>query len=81
VLADSLSGESGDVINVLNRLNLRLIVAIRSNHGVLVAPGKKVRYNRWRAYLQPLCHRQPETRYIREIIFGKAREIRYYAHQ
>lgn len=45
---------------------------------MLVAPGQKVRYNRWREYIQPLSHRQPETRYIREIIFGKARALRYY---
>jgi len=76
VLADSLYGESGDVIRMLERLNLRFIVAIRSNHGVLVAPGQKLRYNRWRAYIQPLSHRRPETRYIREIIFGKVRAIR-----
>lgn len=81
VLTDSLYGESGDVISVLERLKLPFIVAIRSNHGVLVAPGQKVRYNHWRGYVQPLSHRQPETRYIREIIFGKARSIRYYAHQ
>lgn len=65
VLADSLYGESGDVISVLERLKLPFIVAIRSNHGVLLAPGQKVRYNRWRAYMQPLSHRQSETRYIR----------------
>jgi SRSO17 transposase len=40
VLADSLYGESGDVIRMLERLNLRFIVATRSNHGVLVAPGQ-----------------------------------------
>jgi SRSO17 transposase len=37
-----------------------------------------VRYNSWRAYQQNLSHRQPERRYIREIIFGKRRSIRYY---
>jgi SRSO17 transposase len=61
VLADSLYGESGDMISILERLNLPFIVAIRSNHGVLVALLQKVRYNRWRAYIQPLSHRQPET--------------------
>lgn len=45
VLADSLYGESGDVIRELERLKLPFIVALRSNHGVLVAPGQKVRYN------------------------------------
>ena len=67
VLADSLYGESGDVIGELTRLKLPFIVAIRSNHGVLLA---------LRAYTQALSHRPPETRYIREIIFGKARSMR-----
>lgn len=78
VLADSMYGESGNVIRVLQELNLAFIVAIRSNHGVLVAPGQRLRYNSWRAYQQNLAHRQPERRYIREIIFGKRRDIRYY---
>lgn len=78
VLADSLYGESGNVIGVLQELKLPFIVAIRSNHGVLIAPGQRVRYNSWRAYWQNLSHRQPEKRYIREIIFGKRRSIRYY---
>ena len=77
VLADSLYGESGNVIRVLS-LKLHFLVAIRSNHGVLVGPGQRVRYNSWRAYQQNLSHRQPERRYIREIIFGKRRAIRYY---
>jgi SRSO17 transposase len=78
VLADSLYGESGNVIGVLEELKLNFIVAIRSNHGVLVGPGQRVRYNNWRAYQQHLSHRQAERRYIREIIFGKRRSIRYY---
>lgn len=78
VLADSLYGESGNVIGVLKELKLNFIVAIRSNHGVLIGPGQRVRYNSWRAYQQSLSHRQPERRYIREIIFGKRRTIRYY---
>lgn len=56
VLADSLYGESVDVIRELERLKLPFIVAIRSNHGVLMAQGQKVRYNRWRAYTQLLSH-------------------------
>jgi SRSO17 transposase len=78
VLADSLYGECSDVISVLKRFNLRFIVAIRSNHGVLMPQGQKVRYNRWRAYTQALSHRPPETRYIREIVFGTVRWVRYY---
>lgn len=78
VLADSLYGESGNIIGVMEELSLSFIVAIRSKHGVLVGPGQRVRYNSWRAYQQNLSHRQPEKRYIREIIFGKRRAIRYY---
>lgn len=46
VLADSLYGESGDVIKVLEELNLEFIVAIRCNHGVLMPPKSRKRYNR-----------------------------------
>lgn len=52
VLADSLYGESSSVIDTLEALSLDFIVAIRSNHSVLVAPGERVRYNRWKAYQQ-----------------------------
>ena len=62
VLADSLYVESGDVVHELQHLKLRFIVAIRSNHSGLIAPGQKIRYNRWRAYVQPLSHRPDETR-------------------
>ncbi|MCC5602235.1 IS701 family transposase [Nostoc favosum] len=78
VLADSLYGESGDVIRCLEKLQLEFIVAIRSNHGVLMPPGSRKRYNRWKAYEQKLSDRQTETRYLREIIFGQRRCIRYY---
>ena len=64
VLADSLYGESGDVIGTLEKLGLHFIVAIRSNHGVWVAPGQRVRYNSWKAYQQKLSHRQAESRFI-----------------
>ena len=53
VLADSFYGESGDVIGVLHQLKLPYIVAIRSNHGVLLPKGQRVRYNRWHSYAQP----------------------------
>lgn len=46
VLADSMYGESGDVIEVLSKLKLPFIVSIRSNHPVWLLPGQRVRYNR-----------------------------------
>jgi SRSO17 transposase len=78
VLADSLYGESAAVISRLEKLNLPYIVAIRSNHGVLMTKGQRVGYNRWRAYGQPLSKHPAERRYIREIIFGHRRKVRYY---
>ena len=78
VLADSLYGESEAVIRCLEKLQLPYIVAIRSNHGVLMARGQRVRYNRWRAYDQPLQERPTERRHLREIIFGHRRTVRYY---
>lgn len=77
VLADSLYGESSNVISTLQQLKLPYIVAIRSNHGVL-PKGQRVRYNRWRAYDQPLAEHPTQRRYIREIIFGSRRHVRYY---
>jgi len=78
VLADSLYGESGSFIEVLHQLKLPYIVAIRSNHGVLMPNGQRVRYNRWQAYDQPFAEHPTQRRYIREIIFGTRRAVRYY---
>jgi SRSO17 transposase len=78
VLADSLYGESGAFIRELEHLKLPYIVAIRSNHGVLMPKGAKVRYNAWHAYDQPLENHPTQRRYIREIIFGQRRKVRYY---
>lgn len=46
VLADSLYGESETFIGILNRFELEFVVAIRSNHSVLMAPGQRVRHTR-----------------------------------
>ena len=78
VLADSFDGESRAFIGVLRQFKWPFIVAIRSNHGGLLPPGQRVRYNRFRAFEQPLAHHAPERRFIREIIFGKRRALRYF---
>lgn len=78
VLADSLYGESGDFIEGLLALKLRFVVAIRENHGVLLPPGHRVRYTTWQAFDRPFSNGESETRWIREIIFGQRRDIRYY---
>lgn len=58
VLTDSLYGESGDVIGAIRQMGWPDIVAIRSNHGVLVAPGQRVRDNR-AASLRPTPSQAP----------------------
>jgi len=78
VLADRLYGESGDVVEALVALKLPFIVAIRSNHVVWLSPQERVRYNRWHTYEQKLSHHRSEIRKVREIIFGKRRELRYF---
>jgi SRSO17 transposase len=78
VLADSLYGESGDFIEALNKHQLKFIVAIRSNHGVWMPQGQRVRYTRWKKFDRLFSNGDIEVRYIREIVFGKRRAIRYW---
>ena len=79
VLADSLYGESeSNFISVLCQLELSFVVAIRSNHGVWLPPGQQVRYNRWRPYHRIFSDGKQEKRYIREIVFGKRRDVQYW---
>jgi SRSO17 transposase len=78
VLADSLYGESGDFISQLEQLHLKFVVAIRSNHGVWLPPGQRVRYTNWRPFERVFTNGDHQTRFIREIIFGQRGPIRYY---
>lgn len=79
VLADSLYGESdSNFLSVLSELKLNFVVAIRSNHGVWLPQGQKVRHNRWRTYDRIFSDGTKEKRYIQEIIFGQRRQIQYW---
>ena len=79
VLADSLYGESDtNFISVLNELKVHFAVAIRSNHGVWLPAGQRVRYNKWRKFERVFSNGKKELRYIREIIFGKKRSVQYW---
>lgn len=72
VLADSLYGESGvPFVNVLYKLKLPFVLAIRSNHSVLLPQGQRVRMNRWRKFERVFSTGKREQRWIREIIYGK----------
>jgi SRSO17 transposase len=78
VLADSLYGESSDFINTLTRHQLSYVVAIRTNHSLLLPPGERVRGNKWCQFTRTFSDHRSETRYIREIIYGKRRKTTYW---
>jgi SRSO17 transposase len=78
VLADALYGESGPFIQALEALKLPYVVAIRENHSVLMPSNQRVRSTRWRPFQRVFSDGSGETRYIREIVFGKRRRVRYY---
>jgi SRSO17 transposase len=79
VLADSAYGESeSPFISVLDELELEYVMAIRSDHGVWMPEGLRVRYNRWRHFERIFSNGDSEDRYIREIIFGKRGSRQYW---
>ena len=78
VLSDSLYGESSSFIRMLEEYQLNYLVAIRSNHRVLMASNQRVRANKWHKFERVFSNQTSETRYIREIIFGKKRSTTYW---
>jgi SRSO17 transposase len=80
VLADSLYEESTSTfIRCLQGLNLQVAVAIRSNHSVRLPPEERVRANKWRIKKERIFSEgSRQVRYIREIIYGKKRALRYW---
>lgn len=78
VLADSLYGESGPFISALHRLGLQYVVALRSNHGVWMLPGQRIRQTRWRPFDRVFTDGTSEQRFIRATIFGRRKSVRYY---
>jgi len=78
VLADALYGESGEFISALHRLKLQYVVAIRSNHGVWLLPGQRVRQTRWRPFERVFTDGSTEQRFLRETVYGKRQAVRYY---
>ena len=78
VLADALYGESGPFLQTLHELGLSYVVAIRQNHGVWLPPGQQVRTTRWRRWERMFSDGTSETRYIREVVYGRRQNIRFY---
>ena len=78
VLADSLYGESSQFLHQLTEYNLSYVVAIRSNHAVWLPAEESVRANKWCKFERTFSNQKSETRYIREIVYGKKRAITYW---
>ena len=79
VLADSLYRKSGSsFVRCLQQLSLPYVLAIRSNHAMWLPCDQHVRHNRWRAYTRTFSDGENEQRYIREVIYGKRRAVRYW---
>ena len=78
VLADSLYGEASSFIATLNKYELPWVLAIRNNHGVWMPSNQRVRANRWCKFERIFSDQTSETRYIREIIFGKRNSRTYW---
>jgi SRSO17 transposase len=78
VLADSLYGESSKFLEKLEAYHLAYVVAIRSNHGVWLPVEQRVRANKWCEFERTFSDQKSETRYIREIIYGKKRAVTYW---
>lgn len=78
VLADSLYGEASSFLATLNKYKLLWLVAIRSNHGVWMPSSQTVRANKWCKFERIFSNQKSETRYIREIVYGKRNKITYW---
>jgi SRSO17 transposase len=78
VLADSLYGESSEFIKTLDKHKLPWILSIRSNHGVYLPADQKVRSNKWCEFRRQFSDGSSETRYVREIVFGKRSKRTYW---
>ncbi len=77
-MADSLYGESGQFIIKLLAYKSAYVVAIKSNHAVWVGANDRVRANKWCKFTIKFSNQKSKTRYIREIIYGKRRDITYW---
>jgi SRSO17 transposase len=78
VLADSFYGESSQLLKKIAEYNIAYVVTIRSNHGVWLPAHQSVRANKWCKFERTFSNQKSETRYIREIIYGKKRAITYW---
>ena len=69
---------SSQFLSKLAEHNLDYVVAIRSNHAVWLPSNQSVRANKWCKTERTFSNQKSETRYIREIIYGKKRPKTYW---
>jgi SRSO17 transposase len=62
----------------ISESKLDYVVAIRSNHGVWLPSGQGVRANKWCKFERTFSNQKSETRYLREIVYGKKKAITYW---
>ncbi len=62
----------------LEKRHLKYVLAIRSTHGVWLPAGQRVRHTTWRSFERIFSNGEQQTRYIREIVFGWRRGVRFY---
>lgn len=89
----NMSESESKFVGCLEELILNFVVAIRRNHGVWLPKGQTVRCNRWhpscsnggnrrtalaRKFNRIFSDKSQEVRYIREIIFWKKRNRRFW---
>ena len=53
-------------------------MAIRSNHQAWMPPNSRIQYLKWHKFKRVFSDLNRENRYIREIICGKRKDIRYW---
>ena len=78
VLADSLYGESGNFIKILQKFKLSYVLAIRSNHAVWLREEQEVACGEWQEFMRIFTDGTIQKRYIAEIIFGVRRGVTYW---
>ncbi|MCP6759929.1 MAG: transposase [Fischerella sp. CENA71] len=77
VLADCLYGESKNFHTVLNELELKYVVAVRSNHRAW-SELELVKYGDWQTFDRLFSNGKEQIYYIQEIICQASKEIRYW---
>lgn len=79
VLADSLYGEAkANFVHVLDKLKMPYILAIRSNHALWMPEDQDVYSLPWQPFERTFSNRTSETRYMREVVYGKRRAKQYW---